>query len=160
MVARVVEAAGEAMKARLRNTKKPKLRATRTSANKSSIVDLQKQLAIRTRERDEALEQQTATSEVLKVISNSPEYLEPVFEAILKNATRICQAKFATLFNYDGEKFFPSAHIGAPPTLVKAHNQRGAFKAVSGTVLDKIACTKSAVQTEDDSKVPHPGQHV
>jgi GAF domain-containing protein len=69
----------------------------------------------RTRELSESLEQQTATSEVLKVISSSPGELEPVFEAILENATRICQARFGTLHLYDGEAFRRVALHNPPP---------------------------------------------
>src|SRR5262249_12756784 len=57
----------------------------------------------RTRELSEALEQQTATSEVLRVISSSPGQLEPVFEAMLQNATRICEAKFGTMYLREGD---------------------------------------------------------
>src|SRR5215475_14532500 len=57
----------------------------------------------RTRELSESLEQQTATSEVLKVISSSPGELKPVFEAMLANATRICEAKFGVLFRSEGD---------------------------------------------------------
>ena len=63
----------------------------------------------------EALEQQTATSEVLRVISSFPGDLEPVFEAVLANATRICEAKCGNLFLYDGDTFRTGALYGAPP---------------------------------------------
>src|SRR5262249_53687756 len=69
----------------------------------------------RTRELSEALEQQTATSEVLQVISSSPGELEPVFQTMLENAVRICDAKFGNLLLYDGNAFRIAAMHGAPP---------------------------------------------
>ena len=106
------------------------------------------------------MEQQTATSEVLSIISSSPGDLDPVFEAILKNATQICEAKFATLFRFDGEQFYPAAGINRPAAMVEAHHRRGAFKPVPGTTLYNVWQTKTAIHTEDDAAAPDPGVHV
>jgi hypothetical protein len=72
-------------------------------------ADLEEQLEEYKRELAEAREQQTATSEVLSVISSSPGELDPVFEAMLANAVRICEAKFGLLFRYDGNAFHMTA---------------------------------------------------
>ena len=75
---------------------------------------LLKELHRRTEDLSEALEQQTATSEVLSVISSSPGELEPVFQTLLANATQLCHAKFANLFLRDGDAFWVAALYGAP----------------------------------------------
>jgi signal transduction histidine kinase len=67
----------------------------------------------------ESLEQQTATADVLRVISSSPGELQPVFDAILENATGICQAQFATLYQYDGKGFHSVAAVGVPPAFAE-----------------------------------------
>jgi hypothetical protein len=72
-----------------------------------------------TRELKEAREQQTATAEVLGAISCSPGELEPVFSAILANATRICEAKFANLFLYEDNSFRIAAQQNAPPQMLR-----------------------------------------
>jgi signal transduction histidine kinase len=72
-----------------------------------------------TRERNEALEQLAAASEVLEVISSSPGELQPVFETILENATRICKAKFANLFLYETNSFRIAAQLNAPPAYAE-----------------------------------------
>jgi GAF domain-containing protein len=77
------------------------------------------ELRQRTSDLTEALEQQTATSEVLKVISSSPGELEPVFNAMLENAVRICGAKFGNLFIREGDAFRISSTYGAPSAYVE-----------------------------------------
>src|SRR5690349_12685416 len=78
------------------------------------IADLERQLAERTAERDEALERETAAAEVLQVINSSPGDLAPVFDAILEKATRLCEAPFGLLRTWDGERFHVIAAQGDP----------------------------------------------
>src|SRR5262249_17480128 len=78
-----------------------------------------KELRQRSDNLRESLEQQTATSEVLRVISSSPGDLQPVFEAMLANATRICGANFGNLYLRDGEEFHLVAHHNTPAALVE-----------------------------------------
>jgi GAF domain-containing protein len=112
----------------------------------------------RTDDLSESLEQQTATSEVLRVISSSPGELEPVFQAMLENAVRICEAKFGTMYRYDGDMFHPTAVLNAPPTPSEFLQQRGAFQPPSGTPLHRLLRTKSVMHSADDSaeQVPSP----
>jgi signal transduction histidine kinase len=77
---------------------------------RESYATLEQKVKDRTRELSEALEQQTATAEVLRVISGSPTDLEPVYRAILSNVTRLCEANIAALFLYDGERLSTAAH--------------------------------------------------
>ena len=97
----------------------------------------------------EALQQQTATSEVLQVISSSPGDLEPVFEAMLERATRICDAKFGTLYRREGDGFRITAMHHAPAAFVEERRRNPVVYPRPGTILGDAAATRRAVQIED-----------
>src|SRR6516164_2857893 len=109
------------------------------------------ELRQRTRELSEALEQQTATSEVLRVISSSPGELEPVFQAMLENAVRICEAKFGILFRHDGQAFELAAELDTPPEFAEFQSRRGPFQPIPGGHLDRILRTKHVSHTDDNA---------
>src|SRR5262245_26809238 len=95
-----------------------------------AATDLEHRLAQAQRELSEAREQQAATAEVLQVISSSPSELQPVFETILANATRLCGAKFGILDLYDGEAYSNAALYGVPEALharqkIRPHPESG-----------------------------------
>ena len=113
-------------------------------------------LTERSADLTEALEQQTATSEVLRVISRSPGDLKPVFQTMLENATRICEAKFGTLFRFDGKSFYPAADVGTPPELSE-YMGRPAFQPLPGGHLDRVLRTKQLFHTADDTAEAVPG---
>jgi len=85
---------------------------------KESYAGLEQKVADRTHELSEALDQQTATAEVLRVISSSPGQLEPVFDAILENALRICNAQFGNMRRREGDVFVTVATRNMPPQLI------------------------------------------
>jgi signal transduction histidine kinase len=142
----------------------PKRSNASTAARRrgSSAADLEKQLDLRTRELNEsqtkldlrtrelseALDQQTATAEVLRVISSSPGDLQPVFEAMLVNAVRICEAKFGTLYLREGDAFRAAALHNAPPAFVEFW-QRGPHRPGPSAVLSRVLRTKQVVHISD-----------
>jgi GAF domain-containing protein len=111
-------------------------------------VRLFDEVQARTRELSESLEQQTATSEVLQVISSSPGDLEPVFQAILENATRICEAKYGILHLYEGDAFRNVASHNTPPAFVAARKGTS-IRPGPKTGLGRAARTKQVVHIPD-----------
>jgi len=150
-------------------TRNRKLRSsgTKTTARVSngpnSLIESKKQLEARTRELaeargqlsvarghlSEALEQQTAASEVLQVISSSPGELEPVFQTMLEKATRICEAKFGSMYLREGDAFRIVAMHNAPPAFAEARRLQPLVRPGPGTGLYRVASTKQVVHIVD-----------
>ena len=105
-------------------------------------------------ELSEALERQKATSEVLRVISNSPAELEPVFNSMLENAIRICAAKFGVMYHYEKGLFEPVAKYGVPNKVSDYLAKRGTFEPHAGSPLAEIIRTKRPVNISDITKQP------
>ncbi|MEK1928390.1 MAG: GAF domain-containing protein, partial [Pararhizobium sp.] len=97
----------------------------------------------------ESLQQQTATADVLRIISASLGELEPVFSAILQNATRICEAKFGTLYRFDGRAFYLAAGHGTPGALIEAQKSQGHFVPEPGTLMHRVMHTRAATHSAD-----------
>jgi len=127
-----------------------------TLANPEQLLaDLQRQLAEREAElaeckaeRDEALQRETATAEVLGVINSSPGDLTPVFEAIIEKAVRLCEATHGALFTYDGDLFHVAA-MHSDRRLVGWHQQLGPFRPPADTGAGRISRGERLVHTAD-----------
>ncbi|MGB8302770.1 MAG: adenylate/guanylate cyclase domain-containing protein, partial [Pseudolabrys sp.] len=122
-----------------------------------SAAGPQEQISALTRELKEALEQQTATSEVLKVISSSAGELRRVFETMLENAVRICGAKFGNLWLREGDVFRIGATHGAPQAYVDYLRREQAFRPDPRLGLGQVLRTKEASQAADIAAVPTHG---
>ena len=105
------------------------------------------ELRQRTTDLGEALEQQTATSEVLRVISSSPGELEPVFEAMLENAVRICDATFGNIYRWDGNTLHLVAAHNTPPALAEAR-RRSPLHPAKDLLIARILETKTAIHID------------
>jgi signal transduction histidine kinase/putative methionine-R-sulfoxide reductase with GAF domain len=114
-------------------------------------VRLFDEVQARSRELSESLEQQTATSEVLGVISSSPGELEPVFDAMLANATRICEAKFGNLWLREGNGFRSVAMHAEPSRYAEWWRQEPAIdlRRHPRSLLGRVAGTKEVVHITD-----------
>jgi GAF domain-containing protein len=105
----------------------------------------------RSRELTESLQQQTATADVLRVISSSPGELEPVFKSLLDNATRLCVADFGLMFQYKEDSFQLMAQLGADQDWVE-YMQRELFRAGPETLIGRVLRARGPVQIEDFAK--------
>ena len=125
-----------------RNAPKVKIRS------KPSPVAEEKGVARLVRERDEALEQQTAASEVLGVISASPAELEVVFQAMLERAVRLCEAKFGNIYRWDGEALHLLASHNTPPAFAEAI-RRSPYRPYPNSPIGRMVADRAVAHIND-----------
>jgi hypothetical protein len=145
----------ERPKSRRRKTKTQKRRGLRkpSTADRKSQSDVAQFI----RERVEALEREKATSEVLRVISSSPGELEPVFQAMLANATRLCEGNFGSLYLRERGAFRIAAMHNAPPAyeaLRRSELVMDSAHPAHQALLGRLAETKEIVQITDLMSAP------
>jgi signal transduction histidine kinase len=150
------------MKRRRQKTTSVKRHEARAAARRRRPApNIQKQLDQWTRELAEArrqlaeaLEQQTATSEVLRAISRSSGELEPVFQAMLENAVGVCGASFGTLYLREGDGFRAAAMHNAPPAFAEARKREPLLRPPPDAPLGRVATTKQVVHIADIRTTP------
>jgi GAF domain-containing protein len=147
-------AGGKPAKARRRSALKPKGRSTpKAMPRRGSAPAGQDTEVVRlTRERDEALRQQAATADVLRIISSSPGNLDSVLETILANATRLCEANFGVLLLYNGVQFRVAAAHNPPPAFAELRRRQPEIR--SSGVLARVAVTKQLLHIADCTEDP------
>src|SRR5262245_10100408 len=128
---------------------------------KAYACELEQKLEARTRELSEArghlseaLEQQAATADVLKIISGSPGELQPIFDAILANATRLCDAKFASLFLSEGDQFRRVGLHNAPAAFAEYWSRTPLVRPSLDSALGRTALTHQVAHIEDVHTMP------
>jgi GAF domain-containing protein len=129
------------------STKKPPSKAQRPSL-KQTIAKLNREVKTLRLQRDEALEQQTATSEVLRVISSSPTDVQPVFETILADAVRLCESHNGAIFKFDGEALQLAADYNTTPEF-HAYQVFEPFRPGRESAVRRVALERRLVHIPD-----------
>ena len=143
---------GKAQKPRTRRSRsaRPSRRPAAVKRGKAPrSAAAKKTLDPRARERDEALAREAAAAEVLRVIASSPGDVQPVFEAMLANAVRICEAKFGSLFLYDGDAYRMVAQHDLPAALAEYRRREPVLRPGPATSLGRMTRTKRVTQIAD-----------
>jgi Mg2+ and Co2+ transporter CorA len=141
-----------------RRVQKNNHKVGRKRTARTLTADLQKRLAQRTRERDEALEQQAATADVLKVISRSTFDLQSIFDTLVESATRLCEAHDAFIFIPQGDVFHAAARFGFTPEH-HAFPESRPVKIDRGSVAGRTAVEARVIHIHDVLTDPNYTRH-
>ena len=114
-----------------------------------SYAGLEQRVEARTRELSEALEQQTATAEILRVISGSPTDVQPVFDAIVESANRLCDGAFSAVYRYDGELIHLVAQYNLTPEGLAAVQRSYPMPPGRGSLAARAVLTREVVHVPD-----------
>ena len=148
------KAGGKSEKRRERKTAKPKQSSgsrahiRRTSSGIRKVADVQQLI----QERDAALDQQAATSEILEVISRSTGDLQPIFAAILQNAVRLCDASFGDIYSWERGALHLLASYNSPPAFAEERRRSEGIPPSPDSPTTRILATKSPVHIADLTK--------
>ena len=124
-----------------------------TGQLRESYAGLERKVQARTMELTDALEQQTASAEVLKAISRTTFELDPVLDALIQSATRLCKSDRGFIFTREGDEYQPTASFGATPEQLEFLRGRH-LTSTSGTLVGRAAQTRQMVQIEDARNDP------
>ena len=124
-----------------------------TGQLRESYAGLERKVQARTVELTDALEQQTASAEVLKAISRTTFELDPVLDALIQSATRLCKSDCGFIFTREGDEYHPTASFGATPEQLEFLRGRH-LTSTSGTLVGRAAQTRQMVQIEDARNDP------
>src|SRR5215470_13723528 len=127
---------------------KPPIARKSPKDDDAKVRDLEKRLAEALRDKAEALEQQTATAEILRVISSSPTDVQPVFDAIVQSAVRLCAARFAAVFRFDGEMLHLGAH-NFPPNVLEFLQRQYPMRPGYAQASGRTILSRAVVQIPD-----------
>ena len=121
----------------------------------SAAAGPNKKVELLTRERDEALEQQRATSEVLRVISSSATDVQPVFETIASNSVNLCGATYGVVFRFDGEMISVVAHHNIDQAALDALHQIWPMRPDTKTLMGRTILERDVVHVADVAAEPN-----
>ncbi|MET0849593.1 MAG: hypothetical protein ABW020_00575 [Candidatus Rokuibacteriota bacterium] len=113
------------------------------------LAEVREQLHTRDRELAEALEQQKATAEILRVISSSPTNLQPVFDAIAHSAMRLCDGSFCAVSQYDGDVLHLAAHAHVTAAGIESMNQLFPLRPTRTTIAGRVITGGTVVHVPD-----------